>query len=53
MGKAVREIINFECTVCKHRNYTGTKNKKQHQEKLELKRYCKFCHKHTPHKEIK
>ncbi|TBR17345.1 50S ribosomal protein L33 [bacterium] len=49
----MREIITLECTVCKNRNYTTTKNKKQHQEKLELKKYCRFCRKHTLHKETK
>ncbi|MFH1441129.1 MAG: 50S ribosomal protein L33 [Candidatus Omnitrophota bacterium] len=49
----MRETITLECTVCKNRNYTDKKNKKQHQEKLELKKYCRFCRKHTPHKEIK
>ncbi|MFA5099518.1 MAG: 50S ribosomal protein L33 [Candidatus Omnitrophota bacterium] len=49
----MREIINLECTVCKHRNYTTMKNKKQHPDKLETKKYCRFCRKHTAHKEIK
>ncbi|MDP2938249.1 MAG: 50S ribosomal protein L33 [Candidatus Omnitrophota bacterium] len=49
----MREIITLECTVCKNRNYTTKKNKKQHQDKLELKKFCKFCYKHTLHKEIK
>ncbi|MCM8799838.1 MAG: 50S ribosomal protein L33 [Candidatus Omnitrophica bacterium] len=49
----MREIITLECTVCKNRNYTTTKNKKKHPDKLELSKYCKFCKKHTPHKEIK
>jgi len=49
----MREIISLECTVCKNRNYTTTKNKKLHQEKLEIKKFCRFCRKHTPHKEIK
>ena len=49
----MREIITLGCTVCRNRNYTTTKNKKQHQDKLELSKFCKFCHKHTPHKEIK
>ncbi|PIP20283.1 MAG: 50S ribosomal protein L33 [Candidatus Omnitrophica bacterium CG23_combo_of_CG06-09_8_20_14_all_40_11] len=49
----MREIITLECTVCKNRNYTTTKNKKTHQDKLEVKKFCKFCSKHTLHKEIK
>ncbi len=49
----MREIITLECTVCKNRNYTTKKNKKKNQDKLELKKYCRHCRKHTPHKEIK
>ena len=51
--KAMREIITLECTVCKRRNYTMLKNKKAHPDKLETKKYCRFCRKHTSHKEIK
>ncbi len=29
------------------------KNKKQNPDKLERKKFCKFCRKHTLHKEIK
>jgi large subunit ribosomal protein L33 len=49
----MRETITLECTVCNNRNYTTMKNKKLHPDKLEIKKYCKFCRKHTAHKEIK
>ncbi|HRQ42989.1 MAG TPA: 50S ribosomal protein L33 [Candidatus Goldiibacteriota bacterium] len=49
----MREIITLACTGCKRRNYTQTKNKKLHTEKLEVNKYCKFCKKHTNHKETK
>ena len=49
----MREIIELECTVCKNRNYTTLKNKKTNPNKLELSKYCRFCKKHTVHKEIK
>ncbi|HNW40197.1 MAG TPA: 50S ribosomal protein L33 [Candidatus Omnitrophota bacterium] len=49
----MRETITLECTVCKNRNYTTSKNKKLHQDRLELNKFCNSCHKHTPHKEIK
>ena len=45
--------VKLECTVCKNRNYDTTKNKKNTQERLELKKYCPFCKKHTVHKETK
>jgi len=49
----MREIIALQCSECKRKNYTTTKNKKTHREKLQLKKYCKFCNKHTLHKETK
>ncbi len=48
-----RDIVILECTECKRRNYTGTRNKRIKKEKVELKKYCKFCDKHTIHKEVK
>ncbi|MFA6142392.1 MAG: 50S ribosomal protein L33 [Candidatus Omnitrophota bacterium] len=48
-----QELILLECKVCKNRNYPSTKNQKQNPDKLELKKFCKFCKKHTLHKEIK
>ncbi|PJE59586.1 MAG: 50S ribosomal protein L33 [Candidatus Portnoybacteria bacterium CG10_big_fil_rev_8_21_14_0_10_43_39] len=34
-------------------NYYSHKNKKTIQKKLELKKHCKWCRKHTLHKEMK
>ena len=48
-----RELISLICSECKRRNYTSTKNKKTHQEKLEVSKFCRMCRKHTPHKEGK
>jgi large subunit ribosomal protein L33 len=49
----MREIITLACSECKRRNYTQTRNKKTKTDKLEIKKYCKFCRKHTLHKETK
>jgi large subunit ribosomal protein L33 len=49
----MRDIITLQCTQCKRRNYSTTKNKKKQTEKLELSKFCPFCRKHTPHKEVK
>ena len=53
MAKDARVIITLACTECKNRNYTSEKNKKNDAEKLELKKFCASCRKHTPHKETK
>ena len=51
--KDMRDIITLACTACKQRNYTTTKNKKNTPQKLEFKKYCRFCRSHTAHKETK
>ena len=49
----IRSIIAMECTACKERNYSTTKNKRTMADKLTLSKYCKRCRKHTEHKETK
>ncbi|MEW5765861.1 MAG: 50S ribosomal protein L33 [Acidobacteriota bacterium] len=49
----MRDIIHLQCTACKRRNYTTTKNKKKQQGKLEVRKYCPFCRSHQAHKEVK
>jgi large subunit ribosomal protein L33 len=48
-----RSIITLECSSCKERNYSTTKNKKKTQDKLNLSKYCPRCRKHVLHKEAK
>ena len=49
----MRDLITFQCSQCKRRNYVSTKNRKKTTERLELSKYCPFCRKHTAHKETK
>jgi len=49
----MRDIITLECSVCKRRNYSTTKNKKLHANRVEYKKYCRWCKKHTAHKETR
>ena len=49
----MRDLIALECTVCKRRNYTTTKNKKTTPDKLKLRKYCPHDRRHTEHKETK
>jgi len=53
MAKGDRVIIHLACENCKRRNYSTTKNKRKKPEKLNFKKYCRFCRKHVPHKESK
>jgi large subunit ribosomal protein L33 len=50
---AMREIITLACEECNQRNYSTTKNKSNTRDRLEVKKYCKFCGEHTVHKETK
>ena len=45
--------ITLACTECKQRNYNKQKNKKNNPDRLEMKKYCRFCKKHTVHRETK
>jgi large subunit ribosomal protein L33 len=49
----MRDIVTLQCTTCKNRNYTTTKNKKKTTERLEFKKFCNTCRTHTVHKESK
>ena len=39
----MREIITLQCTECKRKNYSKTKNKKTMTERLELKNSARFA----------
>jgi large subunit ribosomal protein L33 len=45
--------ITLACTQCESRNYNTTKNRQKHPERVEYKKYCVRCGKHTKHKETK
>ena len=49
----IRPKITMACTECKERNYITRKNRRNDPDRMELKKYCKWCRKHTPHKETK
>ena len=41
--EVVRTKITLACTECKNRNYNTTKDKKAHPDRMETKKYCRFC----------
>ena len=51
--KENREGVALQCTVCKDINYLTSKNKKNGEGKIEIKKYCPKCNKSTAHKERK
>ncbi len=46
-------IITLQCGECKRLNYTTVKNKKNDPDRLELRKYCRWCRRHTAHRETR
>ncbi|MBI2626869.1 MAG: 50S ribosomal protein L33 [Parcubacteria group bacterium] len=51
-------LIRLQCGVCKRANYyvnksVGKKSGEKKEKKLALNKFCKWCRKHTIHKELK
>ena len=60
--KGIRVIITLECTDCRTNTnkrsvgisrYTTMKNRRNTPDRLEIKKFCSHCNRHTNHKEIK
>ena len=49
----MRNAVTLACTECKSRNYQTNKNNENDPHRIEFNKYCKFCKKHTLHKETK
>ncbi|MCL2527868.1 MAG: 50S ribosomal protein L33 [Defluviitaleaceae bacterium] len=49
----MRTKITLACVDCKQRNYSTKKEKKNHPDRMETKKYCRFCNKHTDHRETR
>jgi len=53
-GRGVGRIpVTLACSECKARNYKTTKSAETAGKALELRKYCKQCHRHTLHRETK
>jgi large subunit ribosomal protein L33 len=49
----MRDKIILACSDCKQRNYNTRKNKRKHPDRVEHKKFCRFCRKHTLHRETR
>lgn len=49
----VRPKITLACVDCKERNYITKKNRRNDPDRLELKKFCPRCRKHTEHRETR
>ena len=52
-GEFMRTLVTLACTECKRRNYTTKKNKQNNPDRIEMKKYCKWCGHHTLHRETR
>jgi large subunit ribosomal protein L33 len=54
MAKAEnRLIITLACEDCKRRNYATTKNKVNDRDRIGMRKFCRWCGKHTAHRETR
>jgi large subunit ribosomal protein L33 len=51
--KGNRVLVTLACTECKERNYLTNKNRRNQTGRLEMKKYCPRCRRHTLHRETK
>lgn len=52
-GTDVRPKITMACVECKERNYITKKNRRNNPDRMELKKFCPRCNKHTAHRETR
>ncbi|HCI04431.1 TPA: 50S ribosomal protein L33 [Patescibacteria group bacterium] len=46
-------LLKLKCSSCNRINYWTRKNKRKAEYKVNTKKHCKWCKKHTEHKEMK
>jgi large subunit ribosomal protein L33 len=49
----VRIAATLACEECKRRNYQTNKSKRNNPERLQLRKYCRWCKRHTAHRETR
>jgi large subunit ribosomal protein L33 len=49
----VRIAVTLACESCKRRNYQTNKSKRNTPDRIELRKYCRWCGKHQPHRETR
>jgi len=48
-----RPIITLACEDCSRRNYTTEKSRVNDRDRIEMKKYCRWCRGHKLHKETR
>jgi large subunit ribosomal protein L33 len=49
----VRIAVTLACEECKRRNYQTNKSRRNTPDRIELRKYCRWCGHHTAHKETR
>ena len=49
----VRIAVTLACEDCKRRNYQTNKSKRNNPDRIALRKYCRWCRRHTGHRETR
>jgi large subunit ribosomal protein L33 len=49
----VRIAVTLACEDCKRRNYQTNKSKRNNPDRITLAKYCRWCRRHTSHRETR
>lgn len=49
----VRIAVTLACEECKRRNYQTNKSKRNNPDRISMRKYCRWCRKHTSHRETR
>ena len=49
----VRIAVTLACEECKRRNYQSNKSRRNSPDRIELRKFCRWCKRHTAHKETR
>ncbi|HXR61882.1 MAG TPA: 50S ribosomal protein L33 [Solirubrobacterales bacterium] len=49
----VRIAVTMACEDCKRRNYQTNKSRRNTPDRIEMRKFCRWCGRHTPHKETR
>ena len=49
----IRIAVTLACEECKRRNYQTNKSKRNNPDRIELRKYCRWCTRHTAHRETR
>jgi large subunit ribosomal protein L33 len=51
--RAERMLITLACNECRERTYHTEKNRRNDPDRMELRKYCPRCRRHTDHRETR